>query len=569
MVNVNSSRSSTAPRVAGATLASLMARPSLDRPPGRGAKPELRVGAYLRVSTDEQAREGFSLETQLEDIRRYTRQRGWDLAQVYRDDGYSGTNEKRPAFRQMLRDIQAGKVEVIIIHRLDRLFRNITSLLRRFNEWESQDVQLISIGEQVDFTTTWGRLLLSLLGTLAQIYVEELSDRTSRGKRKRADEGYWNGRIPFGYCSGACANCRDPNGPDYCPEHGQANRNMTKIMVPHPIDAAGVVKLFEWYATGRYSARDLAEKLNQHLVTLPDGGNRRLRTKSTRKEPRNRRRFDADAVSFMLKNAIYIGMVPYYGVDSRGRKRRKPVDFSPGLHEPLISPELFDRCQAIRKARYKAPQGGPQRRRARVYLLSRLLRCGRCGAVMRSQAAGSRGHRRHICKGRLEKACDQPIASADELEAQLATCLSALQLAPKWQREVMAILAYDDGRFELERQRREAEEEWVYAQRLFQEKRLTLRELDEAGARYQRHLAQLEPQNVVGLEVDRARALMADFSQLWAALPQLERKQLLDLMLQVATVEDSQLVSLDWFPPFDRLLSGAGPETPNRQDAGR
>ena len=148
--------------------------------------------------------------------------------------------------------------------------------LDQLRQW---NVSFVSLTENIDFTTPWGKVALAVLGSLAEIYCDKLSIETKRGKQGRVLNGLWNDSIPFGYCNGLCSTCTDVNGLNYCPHYGQSNRGDGIVLVTHPIGRIGVRLSFDWYHSEKFSDGLIAEKLNGYLVTLPDGTTRHFRTK--------------------------------------------------------------------------------------------------------------------------------------------------------------------------------------------------------------------------------------------------------------------------------------------------
>src|SRR5690606_28547339 len=143
-------------------------------------------------------------------------------------------------------------------------------------------VSFVSITENLDFTTPWGKLTLAVLGTLAEIYLDKLSAETSKGKVARAQKGLYNGTIPYGYCQGNCATCTDPNGPGYCPRCGGPDlkeEEPSYALWLHPVESAAMRLAFEWYATGDYSDGDIARRLNGCQYRGSDGASLPFRSK--------------------------------------------------------------------------------------------------------------------------------------------------------------------------------------------------------------------------------------------------------------------------------------------------
>ena len=151
----------------------------LIQPDGDGQK-EISVAIYLRVSTDEQAREGYSLPEQQRLCEEFAARHGWPVYQVYIDDGYSGTNDKRPAFQRLQREAQAGHFQGILAHKVDRVFRNAHGMLSTFRKWRQQEIFFASVQEQIDFTTPWGKLILGVLSLMAEIFIDNLREETKK-----------------------------------------------------------------------------------------------------------------------------------------------------------------------------------------------------------------------------------------------------------------------------------------------------------------------------------------------------------------------------------------------------
>jgi site-specific DNA recombinase len=288
----------------------------------RGKK---RVILYIRVSTDRQAEEGRSPESQLQDMQAYCRRKGWEIVVVYRDEGLSCRLSDRPGLQQLLDGVRAGKVDVVMVYYINRFYRKLESLLAVMKLLHDCSVTFVSIHENIDFTTRWGKLILNILGTLAEIYVDELSETTSRGKEQRARGGLYNGSIPTGYCNGLCNRCTDPNGPGYCPLVGLRPIGDGKVPVPHPIESEAIRLAFQWYASGQYSDADIAYRLNRHEFHL-QGEVYRVRPKRQRGHQDSYTiplEFTKDTVRGILRRAFYSGVVEYRGGEGVAEERRQ------------------------------------------------------------------------------------------------------------------------------------------------------------------------------------------------------------------------------------------------------
>jgi len=140
-----------------------------------------RAAIYCRVSTDEQAEHGYSLADQQERGRAYiaSRGRGWmPVEESYIDDGVSGTLRDRPALGRLLADAKAGKIDVVVCTKLDRLARKLRVLLSIWDELEDMGVAVVIIEESIDTTTAIGQLVRNVLGAIAEFEVDTIAART-------------------------------------------------------------------------------------------------------------------------------------------------------------------------------------------------------------------------------------------------------------------------------------------------------------------------------------------------------------------------------------------------------
>ena len=406
----------------------------------------VRVIGYIRVSTGEQAEEGHSLFAQRLAIEEFCRTRGWELLRIEADAGLSGTLDDRRALKELLRAVEQGACDVVIVHAIDRFYRDLQGLLQALNHLRQHNVTFVSVRENLDFSTPWGKLTLAVLGTLAEIYIDRLRQETRKGKRARAIKGLHNGSPPLGYCRGNCASCSDPNGPDYCPRHGGLNiQDYTPALplVPHPVEREAIRLAFEWYVTGEYSDGNIANRLNAHTHTLPDDTKVRFRTKG-RHGRGTPAKFGKDSVRELLRRPFYVGLVPYFGINEKGKKRKRDdaVALYPGQHEPLVDQETFDQCRNIRKLMTHHPRTRPDTL-DRIYTLSGILTCGYCGLPMRSHT--SHGTRYYQDKSRIQHLadCPQTYVHADVIEEEVAQLIQSIQLPPGWREMAVANLHPD------------------------------------------------------------------------------------------------------------------------------
>lgn len=157
-------------------------------------------GLYVRVSTDRQAIEGESLEEQEQRLREFCRQRNWNIVKVYCEEGQSPKDTNRPKFKELLKDVESGVINTVIVKKLDRLSRSIIDFESIYHFFESRNVDLVSLHENFDTTTAMGRAVIRIVMVFAQLEREQTSERTLDVLEHRAKEGLWNGGYPpFGY----------------------------------------------------------------------------------------------------------------------------------------------------------------------------------------------------------------------------------------------------------------------------------------------------------------------------------------------------------------------------------
>jgi site-specific DNA recombinase len=486
----------------------------------------VRAVGYGRASTTEQVEEGHSLDAQEHAIVEFCR-----TVEVYIDPGLSGALVDRPELQRLLADAARGRFDVVVVHAIDRFYRDLQGLLSAFKQLQDLGVSFISISENLDFTTPWGKLALAVLGTLAEIYLDKLRFETSKGKKARARKGLPNGMPPVGYCRGNCTACTDPNGEGYCPRFGQLSLSAAgpgDPWVAHPIEQRAVQLAFTWYATGEYSDGQIARKLNDYR----DETGTRFRTKGRRGRSKPGR-FNKDGVRDMLQNVHYTGQVPYYGLYNGERRKREPVSFHPGQHPALIDQETFDRCLEVRALMCNHPRRA-ENHMSNLYLLSGILYCAHCSRPMRAQAA--HGVRQYQDKTRVQHTgdCTQETVKAEEVEEQVAQYLASFHLPSNWREDVAARLYSAEDREAMERE-----------EQAIQARMERLVELYLAGdvdrTHYEREkricydrLADLRPAGYSAIM--EAGGTLEHFEHLWSTGSALEQKKLLRSAVAAALI---------------------------------
>ena len=196
----------------------------------------IKAALYVRVSTQEQALEGYSLDAQQEKLKKYAEYQKYDVVGVYRDEGFSAASMARPALQRLINDIKVGKINTVLIYKLDRLSRRVKDVLELVELFIKYEVTLFSITENLDLSSPFGRAALKMSATFSELERETIIERTRLGKDQRVKEGKMliTRCAPFGY---------------------KYNKETSRFDVV-PEEAEMVKKLFELYIQG-YSFRKL------------------------------------------------------------------------------------------------------------------------------------------------------------------------------------------------------------------------------------------------------------------------------------------------------------------------
>ena len=321
----------------------------------------MKAAGYFRVSDEDQV-DGYSLDAQRRDFYEFCRQKNWQVAETYSEEGRSAwveSIEKRPAFRQMLEDARARKFDVVVAHTLDRFSRNLLVTLESFRTLSRNNVSFVCVKQDIDYSTPEGHLFMVMLGAFAQYFSDTLSGHTKKGMRERAQQGMFNGEPPWGYerCTAECIGSDET--------HTGCHVDLVK--------GPKVVESFERYAAGTHSKSSLGDWLNEQG----------FRTKGKRKTDSlgreigsGGRKFTGSSVRDILKNPFYMGLVRYKG------------ELFQGKHQPLIDKDLFERVKQQSQKNRSRRSSGVKRKTENSHLLTGLIRCYECGTPFWSQTQG-------------------------------------------------------------------------------------------------------------------------------------------------------------------------------------
>ncbi len=381
-----------------------MDRPSPSATTEGSVNRPMRCVIYLRVSTREQARkgegnEGFSIPAQREACTRHVRDTGATLTDEYVDAGESARTADRPALKAMLARIGEDRdVDAVIVHKLDRLARNmedhvaIRALLRK------RGVSLISVTENLDETAS-GRLVEGIHALMAEFYSANLASEIRKGMTQKAKQGGFPHAAPLGY-----TNTREII----------AGRQIARI-VPDPDRAPLITLAFESYATGGSTLQTLAEEL----------AHRGLTNRGSRGKPPAP--ISWQGLAKILANPSYTGIVEWNGAQH------------PGSHEPLVAPETYRRVRELLAAR--SVRGC--RERKHPHYLKGVLHCAVCGRRLSVQHSKGR-YVYFYCLGQKNDpagTCREPYVQADTIEDQIVAHYKRIQLPQTWMQRLQSCRA--------------------------------------------------------------------------------------------------------------------------------
>lgn len=276
----------------------------MPKSPPKPAGP-VRVAIYTRVSTEDQAKEGFSLGAQLERLRAYCQAREWTIAAEYVDDGHSGRSTHRPAYQRMM--TERDRWDTLLVAKMDRIHRNSKNFMAMMEELASGSKEFASMTESLDTSTAMGRFVMDIIQRIAQLESEQIGERVYVGMRQKAKDGKgaMGSPSPFGY------RYRD----------GRLELAETEVPV--------VRRIFEAYIGGCSLPR-LVQELSQ------DG----LRTRAGAA-------WSPSTLSRMLRNPLYAGVLRWDDVER------------PRTHPPVVSELEFRAVQTRLRGRGGRPRTKP------------------------------------------------------------------------------------------------------------------------------------------------------------------------------------------------------------------
>jgi site-specific DNA recombinase len=332
----------------------------------------MKAALYIRVSTQEQAIEGYSISSQRQKLSAYAYSQGWEIVDYYVDEGKSAKDLDRPELKRMIEDIKQHKIDVVLVYRLDRITRSVMDLYELLGIFDKYHCKFKSATEVYDTTSATGRLFITLVASMAQWERETIAERVSMGMAEKVRQGEWHGSDP-------------PYGYRYFPE--------TKELLINESEASVIRDIFTKYLDG-LSDRKIAIYLNEKKVPTRKGA-----------------RWRENRIRYILTNPIYIGTLRW-GVRTNREQAFQVENAVPAI----IDKETFEKAQMIRNSRRRFHG----RQATSDFIFSGVLRCARCGAPMKGHTRKWKNKRNksYRCINVLINECDMPLISERIIEYQ-------------------------------------------------------------------------------------------------------------------------------------------------------
>ena len=466
----------------------------------------VRCASYCRKSHEEGLELEFnSLDAQRESAENYIasqRMMGWQLLpQKYDDGGFTGGNMERPALRQLLADIENGKVDCVVVYKIDRLSRSLVDFMKLIELFNQHNVSFVSVTQHFSTTDSAGRMMLNILMTFSQfemeIIGERIRDKIAASKRRGK------------YCGGPPVIGYDP---DY----------ETKKLAINRKEAETVKYVFKRYLQ-LGSAKKIARELNEK------GWRTKVWT-SKKNQTRGGQRWNATHIYRMLRNPLYAGLVGHNGKTF------------PGEHKAIIDSKLWDTVQSMITGNQRRKSGDVGTKTEAP--LKGVLKCGHCGGSMGitySQKNGNRRYGYYLCMTdykRAESICPVKRVPAGDIEKAVIDQLGAIFRTPTMVANVwreakkQEKLEHEEGLL----RRKEIEKELEGGNDNVDKKRM--RELSKELVELNKKLEAFNSDSIK--ERDISGAFM-DMQSLWKELFPVERQRLIKLLVEKIEIRETGL----------------------------
>jgi len=342
-----------------------------------------KAALYIRVSTEEQATEGQSVDAQIEILSQYCKLFQIEIYEIYRDLGISGKDtQSRPGLIKMLQDARLGRFNMVLVWKISRLSRSLKDLLWILDELERQGIVFSSYSEKFDTSTPVGKMTLQLLGSIAEFERNTIIDNVKMGLQEYARKGGKTGTV-LGY------------------------DNVNKQLVINEVESEIVKLIYKLYTMNQMSMAQISDYLN--IMGF--------------KTKRNNS-FNKDSIAVILSNPVYIGV-------NRHKIGQRDEYSTTGSHQQIIDSDTWNAAQKLReKNKTKRPS-----RSTNPFVFSGKVLCPLCGNPMYgfTSCSGSRNYRYYRCKG-----C-RTICNAEKIDHAVLEQLKQLLLNEEIAKSVISL----------------------------------------------------------------------------------------------------------------------------------
>ncbi|KAB2367245.1 recombinase family protein [Bacillus cereus] len=309
------------------------------------------VAIYARVSTIEQAEEGYSIDEQIRVLNKFCEREGYLVYDEYVDRGISGKNiSGRPAIQRLLLDAEQKKFEVVLVWKMNRLARKSLDLMNIVEKLDSKNIAFRSYTERYETETSTGKLQFQLMAAIAEYERNNIAENVKMGMIARAKEGRWNGGQVLGY--------------DVVEISSDNRKRKDTHLVINEREANTVQLIFQMYSSG-HGYKSIANYINKKGYRTKKG-----------------KTFSLNAIKIIVTNPVYAGYIRYNVRKDWNEKRRNNINPNPiiqkGEHEPIISEEVWQIAQNV----YQSRSCKPNRIHDGEFPLTGIMRCPACGAGM-------------------------------------------------------------------------------------------------------------------------------------------------------------------------------------------
>ena len=471
---------------------------------------------YGRVSTSRQAERELSIPAQVKACQKYGMDHHWNLSPdgIYEEKGESARTTERPQLQKMLHRAKTDpKVDAILMHKLDRMCRNVADYAAIKMMLKKHDVRLISVVEQFDESFS-GELVENIMSSIAQWTSQNISWEVRKGLKEAVERGRFPGYAPIGYM----------------------NDRKTKSLLVDNVRAPYVKLGFELYSTGKFSYYSLGDELAK----------RGLKSKAGK-------RVSKKGVERMLQNTIYYGLI-------KTRSATNQANFP-----SIITKKLFDDVQEI----IAQHNHYADRSRKHTFPLTGFMRCGHCGSMLSGQV--KKGHLYYNCSHMRDKKCpERKYTRAELIEEQVISYLSHVQLPSKFKTVLDAYFQHfaQERLTQEDKERKSLKHDLIRVQQQIRNivvdrsKRIIdaevfikiQDELLKEKEMYQDHLAILEGKSDIFVQKFNELLDFTDHAdQVYAKSGTNQKRTVLKLCIEGFTVRNQKLTPI-WTPVFDILM---------------